>query len=114
MRRLRPLVLVLVLAGLTWRQCGIYRDRETLWTANLAVNPARFIAHNNLGVVEEGRGNLDEALRYYQRAHALAPDDAVVRSLAMLESLGLAARTAGDRYSVSSFFLRRWLIEEMV
>ena len=43
-----------------------------------------------------------------------APADAVVRSLSTLESLGLVARTAGDRYAVSSFFLRRWLIDEMV
>jgi tetratricopeptide (TPR) repeat protein len=72
-----PAVLLAILATLTWRQTGIYRDTETLYRATLLRNPASWLAHNNLGVaLLEKPGHLAEAKIEYQTALALNPDDA--------------------------------------
>ena len=42
-------LILVVLALLTARQCGIYRDLRALWTDTLAKNPEAWMAHNNLG-----------------------------------------------------------------
>lgn len=65
--------LLLVLGGLTWHQCGAYRDLETLWRDTLAKNPMSWMAHDNLGVVLFQQGRLDEALEQYQAAADLYP-----------------------------------------
>lgn len=66
-------VLVL-LAGLTWRQCGVYRDLETLWRDTLRKNPACWMAHNNLGHLLAARGDTDQAEAHYRKALELKPD----------------------------------------
>jgi len=72
-----PAVLLLMLATLTWRQSGIYRDAETLYRATLVRNPTSWLAHNNLGVaLLDKPGHLAEAKTEYQAALALNPVDA--------------------------------------
>jgi tetratricopeptide (TPR) repeat protein len=66
--------LVALLAGLTWRQCGEYRDVETFYRSILEKNPASWLAHDNLGVVLVQRGQLDEAAEHYREAIRLKPD----------------------------------------
>jgi protein O-mannosyl-transferase len=66
--------LVLVLAGLTWRQCRNYRDLETFYRSILEGNPDSWLAHDNLGVVLVRRGKLDEAVVHYREAIRLNPD----------------------------------------
>lgn len=68
------IVLPLALAVLTWRQTGIYRDLETLWTDTLARNPAAWLAHNNLGNVLLDRGEADSAMAHYREAVRIKPD----------------------------------------
>jgi tetratricopeptide (TPR) repeat protein len=63
-----------VLGGLTWQQCGVYRDSDTLWHDTLKKNPNSWMAHLNLGVDLFKRGRLDEALEHYQAAAALHPN----------------------------------------
>ncbi|MGA3284184.1 MAG: tetratricopeptide repeat protein, partial [Verrucomicrobiota bacterium] len=67
-------VLLLVLGMLTWRQCGMYSDLETLWRTTLARNPNSFLANINLGVICVGKGQLDEAIAYYQKGLEIQPD----------------------------------------
>jgi len=63
------------LMSLTWRQCLIYRDAETLYRSTIASNPACWMAHNNLGTLLSGRpGRLDEARVQYEEALRLRPD----------------------------------------
>jgi protein O-mannosyl-transferase len=72
-----PAVLLAILATLTWRQTGIYRNAETLYRSTILRNPASWLAHNNLGVaLLEKPGHLAEAKTEYQAALALNPDDA--------------------------------------
>src|SRR5207245_2657396 len=37
-----------LLGALTWHQCHIYKDAETLWRDTLARNPGAWMAHSNL------------------------------------------------------------------
>jgi len=60
--------LLVVLGILTWRQCGIYHDLETLWNDTLVKNPASWMAHVNLGRLLGQEGKIDEAEQHYQAA----------------------------------------------
>ena len=65
---------------LTWRQCQIYENRESLWRDTLAKNPACPMAHVNLGNVFQERGDVGQALVHYREALTLAPHDALARN----------------------------------
>lgn len=59
-------VLLLALGVLTWRQSRMYRNLETLWRETLAHNEHSWMAHNNLGNILAGKGNLEEAVQHYK------------------------------------------------
>ncbi len=62
-------VAVLVTFGtLTWRQCHIYKNEETLWRDTIKKNPNSWIANNNFGKILHEQGRLNEALGYYRTA----------------------------------------------
>ena len=70
-RRTNPVLaacLVVVLGALTWWQCHVYRDVETLWQDTIRKNPSAEIAHLNLGVLLADRGRFDEAIKHYAEA----------------------------------------------
>ncbi|MGB7753155.1 MAG: tetratricopeptide repeat protein [Candidatus Acidiferrales bacterium] len=68
-------VLILVLGVLTWRQCRMYRDIETLYRESLARNPGSWLAHYNLGVLfAEMPGRLPDAIVEYRAALRIKPD----------------------------------------
>ena len=69
-------VLLAVLGGLTWRQCGMYRDVFTLFQTTLDRNPACWLAHNNLAVALTEAGRVDEAIPHLEQALKLRPGDA--------------------------------------
>ncbi len=69
-------LLPVVLAVLTWRQCGQYANLETLWRVTLARNPDCGLAHNNLGNLLARQGKQNEAIEHYERAVQLEPDAA--------------------------------------
>ncbi|MBI4677797.1 MAG: tetratricopeptide repeat protein [Elusimicrobia bacterium] len=64
---------ILLLAGLTWRQTGIWRDSETLWTATAASYPRHAPSRLFLGNIMDGQGRADEARGYYLEALSLEP-----------------------------------------
>ena len=68
--------LALLLAFLTWRQCGMYADIETLWRITCARNPGSWMAHNNLGNTLRQEGKPDEAIAQYQEVLRLKPKSA--------------------------------------
>jgi len=69
-------LLPVVLGVLTWQQCGMYADAETLWRVTLARNPNSWMAESNLGQTLIDEGRWDDAIQHSQRALQLNPDDA--------------------------------------
>jgi tetratricopeptide (TPR) repeat protein len=74
--RLVPVVPVIVLGLLTWRQAHLYADPVTLYQATLSDNPDCWMAHNNLGNVLLKSGAIDQATAHYRKVLQLLPDDA--------------------------------------
>jgi len=65
---------VAVLGILTFRRSANYRDEETLYRSSLAVNPASWLMHNNLGIVLESKpGRLNDAIAEFHAALTLNP-----------------------------------------
>lgn len=70
-------VLVGVLATLTFRQAAIYRDSETIYRDTLGRNPASWMAHNNLGAeLLDTPGHANEAITHLDAALRLKPSSA--------------------------------------
>jgi tetratricopeptide (TPR) repeat protein len=91
---LKPLLcagLPLLLGVLTFHQCGMYADIETLWRETLARNPASLMARNNLGIVLSAKGRLAEAIAKFRETLAINPDYAHARN-----NLGTALMAKGD------------------
>jgi len=70
-----PLLLVLpiVLGMMTFRQCRMYSDIETLYETTIRKDPVCWMAHNNLGIVLKNKGRREEAIEHYRRALQLRP-----------------------------------------
>jgi tetratricopeptide (TPR) repeat protein len=66
--------LLLALGALTWKQCGMYANVETLWQTTLRLNPDCWLAHNNLGHSFFQQGQVDEAIAQFQKAVEIEPD----------------------------------------
>lgn len=64
---------VFALSFLSFRQCRIYENQETLWRDTLRKNPAAWMAHVNLGNVLVHTGRQDEGLAHFFRAIELKP-----------------------------------------
>jgi tetratricopeptide (TPR) repeat protein len=73
---LRPALcgaLLLILGALTWRQCAMYANEETLWWSTLARNPDSWMAHNNIAIRLQHSGRLDDAFAHYNKALEINP-----------------------------------------
>jgi tetratricopeptide (TPR) repeat protein len=78
--RFVPGVVLALLAALTWKQVGIYRNLETLWSDTLDKNPASWMAHSNMATVLLRKGRGEEALSHLQQALRLDPDNVEVQN----------------------------------
>lgn len=67
-------VILCVLAGLTWRQQAIWQDTGRLWTHAVSVTPDCFACQGNLGNWLMSRGQAAQALDHYEMARAIKPD----------------------------------------
>lgn len=68
------LLLLAMLALLTWQQCRKYADAEQLYRKTLESNPECWVAENNLATVLAERGNQYEAIAHLRQALKLNPD----------------------------------------
>ena len=80
-----------ILAVLTWRQCGYWKNSFELWNHALQVTKDNNVAHINLGVVLIDEGKIDEAIDHYNKAICIAPDYAEAYS-----NRGLAYKKTGQ------------------
>jgi tetratricopeptide (TPR) repeat protein len=82
-------ILLATLGILTWRQCRMYHDPETLWRATIAKNPGSWLAENNLGLLLAHEGKANQAVaqfnqaiaKYHQPAHVPKADPEYCRLL---------------------------------
>jgi len=68
-------VVIMILATLTWRQGFIYQDKQTLWEDTVSKNPSAWMAYNNLGIVYYNQGKVEGAIEAFRRAIELNPGD---------------------------------------
>jgi len=68
--------LLAVLGFLTWKQCGMYADVETLWRMTSARNPGLWMAHQNLGTALLQQGRSEEAIAQFGEAMRIDPANA--------------------------------------
>ncbi|HUD45319.1 MAG TPA: tetratricopeptide repeat protein [Candidatus Baltobacteraceae bacterium] len=82
--------LFVVLGTLTWKQCGMYANPETLWQTTFRRNPDSWMAHNYLGLKYLQQGRLDGAIGQFQKAVEIKPGFVDGQ-----DNLGLALLQAG-------------------
>ncbi|MGH8092886.1 MAG: tetratricopeptide repeat protein [Chthoniobacterales bacterium] len=75
-----PVAVLALLAFLTWKQAGIYRDSEALWTDALQKDPDSWMAQTAYGVILSQEGKQEEALVHFRRAQELNPDNATIEN----------------------------------
>jgi hypothetical protein len=65
-------IVLLTLGVLTWRQCRIYTNNETLWLDTLRKNPDSWLAHSQIGEILFRQGKVNEARLHMERVLELA------------------------------------------
>lgn len=87
-----------VLFGLTWRQCGIWRNSRDLWEHTLKYDERCSVAHLNLADVCTKEGDVEGAKGHLERAIAADPHYAAAYSNlgAIYEQEGDIARAARE------------------
>ena len=63
---------------LSWRQCAMYTDSDTLWWTTLSKNPNSWMAHNSIAASLARNGRVEEAIDHFNKTIELNPrhDDA--------------------------------------
>lgn len=73
--------LLTILGTLTWKQCQIYHDEETLFRTTLALNPNAWLVHYQLGAVLLKKGEMDAGIAQIRMALRIQPDPRIYCSL---------------------------------
>jgi len=68
------IIVIAVLAALTWIQCGYWKNSIELWNHALKVTKDNYIAYNNRGTVYISLGQNEPAMNDYNEAIRLKPD----------------------------------------
>lgn len=93
-----------VMACLSWRQCGIYRDDSTFWAHNHAHFPSSGMANAGMGDVMMTQSCFDEARRFYLRARELQPEYTGV--MLGLGAIALVENRPEDAIAALEIYLR--------
>jgi tetratricopeptide (TPR) repeat protein len=64
-------MVVLVLGALTYRQLGYWKNGETLWRYTLSVTQGNYMAHDDLAMVLDKEGRVEEAIPEFLQAESL-------------------------------------------
>jgi tetratricopeptide (TPR) repeat protein len=68
-----PYVLIAILAVLTFNRNKVWQNEMALWTDTLQKSPSSFIAHFNMGLDHDKKGNAQEAVTEYLTAVSINP-----------------------------------------
>ena len=93
------LVALVVLTGLTRLHSNDFRDNETLWRRTLALNPNAIIAHGNLGLLLQERGDYEGAMAQYQAALRLSPNESYIQN-----NIGMVFTSQGRPWEAETCF----------
>jgi len=66
-------VILSILGFLSWNQCSMYKDAETLYRITIDRNSSCWMAHNNLGAILLGKNNIPEASKHFEEALKIRP-----------------------------------------
>ena len=70
-----------ILMAMTWVQVGHWKDSETLFKHTIRITDSKYLdlalTHNNLGIVLEEKGRINEAITQYRTAMKVKPDFAL-------------------------------------
>lgn len=84
-------ILLVLFAGMTWKQIGYWKNDVTLFSHGVRVNPGNFVAHANLGKAYGEQGRVRDAIYHFEQAVAVNPNDVMV-----LKNLGRIHHEHGD------------------
>jgi tetratricopeptide (TPR) repeat protein len=62
------LIFLIIMAALTWKQCGYWKNNTTLWNHALNVTTGNYMAHNNLASALLEQGETQKAVYHYNQA----------------------------------------------
>jgi protein O-mannosyl-transferase len=68
------IIVIAVLAVLTWMQCQYWKNSMALWNHALKVTKNNYIAHNNRGTLYNSLGRYESAMEDYNQAIRQKPD----------------------------------------
>lgn len=68
-------VMLAMWSVLAWQQTLVWKDGVTLFRRALEIDPYNFVAHDNLGVELDRRGQFEEAIQEYRETVRLKPGD---------------------------------------
>jgi tetratricopeptide (TPR) repeat protein len=66
--------ILLTLGTLTWKQCHVYKDEETLWRTTAEENPKAYLAHTDLADIYMDQGKLADAIQQYRISLSIRMD----------------------------------------
>jgi len=66
-------VLLALMGFLSWNQCSMYADAETLYKVTIQRNPSCWMAHNNLGAIWLNQGRVADAQAQFEEALKIRP-----------------------------------------
>jgi tetratricopeptide (TPR) repeat protein len=68
------LIFFIIMSGLTWKQCGYWKNNFILFSHALRVTKNNFMAHGHLGMALFEAGKAEEAMGHYQEAIRVKPN----------------------------------------
>jgi tetratricopeptide (TPR) repeat protein len=68
------LAMTLTLSAQTWKRCTVWKDTGTLFKDVIKTNPMIPVPYNKVGAYLAARGQLDEAIPYFEKALEIRPD----------------------------------------
>jgi tetratricopeptide (TPR) repeat protein len=65
---------LVIMAVLTWKQCGYWKNSATLFSHSLQVTKNNHLAHNSFGLVLFEEGKIEDAIYHFNQAIRIMPN----------------------------------------